>query len=69
MVRLPLVFILLVIPHYPFMVLLMLIEREASMIKSLRVVTLFFSALLPFHENLASNALLLALPQKQNIGH
>jgi hypothetical protein len=28
-----------------------------------------FSALLPFHGNLASNALLLALPQKQNIRH
>jgi histone deacetylase 1/2 len=29
----------------------------------------FFMALLPFHGNLASNALLLALPQKQNIRH
>jgi histone deacetylase 1/2 len=59
------------ISYLPFilMVLLVMIGREASMIRSLRVVTLFFMALLPFHGNLASNTLLLALPQKQNIRH
>jgi len=68
-VRLPSVFTLLVVPHYPFMVLLMLIRRGVLMIGSLRVATLSFSAPLSFHGNLASNTLLLTPPLKQNIMH
>jgi len=62
-VRLLLVFTLLVV------VLQMLIGQGVSMIGSLQVATLSFSTPLSFHGNLASNALLLTPPLKQNIMH
>jgi hypothetical protein len=49
------------------MVLLMLIAWGVLMIESLLVAILSFLAPLSFHENLISNALLLAHPLKQNI--
>jgi hypothetical protein len=56
-----------VAPLYHCMVLLMLIAWGVLMIESLLVAILSFLAPLSFHENLISNALLLAHPLKQNI--
>jgi hypothetical protein len=52
---------------YLFMVLLMLIGPAVLMIENPRVDTLYVVAPLPFHGNLASNALLLDPPLKQSI--
>jgi hypothetical protein len=66
-VRPPLVSTLLVTLPYLYMVLLMSIRPKVLMIGNPRVDTLSFLATLPFYENLASNALLLAPLLKQSI--
>jgi len=66
-VRPPLVSTLLMTLPYLYMVLLMSIRPKVLMIGNPRVDTLSFLATLPFHENLASNALLLAPLLKQSI--
>jgi hypothetical protein len=66
-VRLLLVSTLLVASLHHFMVFLMLIGHRVLMIINILVDTFSFLAPLPFHGNLASNALLLAPPLKQSI--